>query len=175
MKLREKLIKLSNTACRITRRLIIYFFFLISSTALFAVLEHNAQNLKFQNLGLIVLSPLAILIAFSGLMYNRARAIDSPPQRFRSLYSAERALSACVLYLAALILGFAITVLLQPYTSEEVPAGKKQISYLLFRTDHALPLVVSRVLQCSVGCVEKPLPKALLHRRPTSKTTTKIV
>lgn len=124
MKLKRKLVKLGNVADRIIRRLTIYFFFLISSTALFSVLEHHTQNLKFHSLGLIVLSPLAILISFSGLMYNRARAIDSPSQRFRSLYSAERTLSACVLYLAALILGFSITVLLQPYSSVESPAAK---------------------------------------------------
>ena len=52
--------------------------------------------------------PLGILIAFSGLMYNRARAVGTKHQkyRFRSMYAAERLLAAACYYLAALVCGY---------------------------------------------------------------------
>lgn len=55
-----------------------------------------------------VLIPLAILIAFSGLMYNRARAVgdNAHKHRFRSLYAAERLMAASCFYLAALVCAF---------------------------------------------------------------------
>lgn len=51
------------------------------------------------------LIPLGTLIAFSGLLYNRARAVATTAtrQRFRSLYAAERLFAATCFYLSALI------------------------------------------------------------------------
>lgn len=82
--------------------------------ALFMVSGHYAGTYQLQSIGLVLLTPMALLIGFSGLMYNRARATDSRLPRFRSLYAAERLMTASCYYVLALVLAFIITVFLQP-------------------------------------------------------------
>ena len=88
---------------------------LSSFVALFIVIEHYATNYQFKSIGFVVLTPLALLIGFSGLMYNRARAVGSRVARFRSLYAAERLMTSSCFYLVALVTGFIVTVFLQPF------------------------------------------------------------
>lgn len=88
---------------------------LSSLVALFMVVQHYATNYQFNSIGFVVLTPLALLIGFSGLMYNRARAVGSRVARFRSLYAAERLMTSSCFYLVALVTGFVVTVFLQPF------------------------------------------------------------
>lgn len=83
--------------------------------ALAMVVERYATSYQLQSVGLVVLTPLALLIGLSGLMYNRARAVGSRVVRFRSLYAAERLMASSCFYLVALVWGFAVTVFLQPF------------------------------------------------------------
>ena len=57
-------------------------------------------------LGIVVITPLAITLSFSSLMYNRTRSISSKTHQFRSLYIAERLLTASASYFLLLIASF---------------------------------------------------------------------
>lgn len=59
-------------------------------------------------LGIVSITPFAVTMSFSGLMYSRARAIESKRIRFRSVYIAERLLVAAGFYLISLILTFLV-------------------------------------------------------------------
>jgi fumarate reductase subunit D len=52
---------------------------------------------------------LAAFFAFSALLYNRARAYPDGPIQRRSLYAADEALTATILYLLGLMFGALIT------------------------------------------------------------------
>lgn len=108
-----------NRWTRILAYYLLRLFFIIlaflSSVALFMVLYSYAIHYQFESVGLVALTPLALIIGLSGLMYNRARSIELKSQRFRSLYAAERLMTSCYAYLIAIILGFVVTVFLQPF------------------------------------------------------------
>ena len=98
-------------------RLILWILFFSPFVALVLVLEHYVRTIQFEAVGAVALTPLAILIGLSGLMYNRTRAIENRRARFRSLYAAERLLAATLFYLLALILAFVPTVFLWAFES----------------------------------------------------------
>lgn len=86
------------------------------------------------NIGVAAFTPLAILLAFSGLMYNRTRAIVSRSYQFRSLYIAERLFSATVSYLLALVTMFFCYLLAKKFNfvfSFESPVYQNYHSLLL--------------------------------------------
>lgn len=114
-----------RVAERLFQKIVIATLFYTSAFALLMVLYQYAAQYQFQTVGFVALTPLAVLIGFSGLMYNRTRAIETKPQRFRSLYAAERLMAACYYYLIAIAFGFVITVLLQPFVAgEQLPRGE---------------------------------------------------
>lgn len=88
------------------------FFIFVFGGALAAFTHLQSQiihnTLDVSNYWPQAIVPLGILIAFSGLMYNRARAVGTKISRyrFRSLYAAERLLAAACYYLAALVCGY---------------------------------------------------------------------
>lgn len=67
------------------------------------------------HLGVASITPLAITLSFSGLMYSRVRAIESKKARFKSLYIAERLLVAAGYYLVALISMFLTYLIVVKY------------------------------------------------------------
>lgn len=70
----------------------------------------NIETFSIELLGIYVLTPLAILLAFSGLFYNRARAVNSEDGRsIKSLRAAEYTLRGSIYYSFALVWGFTIT------------------------------------------------------------------
>jgi hypothetical protein len=107
---------------RFVYRFVIGTAFFSSVAALLLVLVHYVSLNQFQTVGFVALTPLAILIGLSGLMYNRTRSIEGRLQRFRSLYIAERLMLSCFYYLFALVLGFLITVILQLFSAASFPA-----------------------------------------------------
>ncbi len=111
-----RLIRFGNAFDRLSIKIIVGASFFLSIIALLMVLIHYATNNQFQTVGFVALTPLAILIGLSGLMYNRTRAIETSSQKLRSLYAAERLMISCYFYLFALILGFLVTVLLQLFS-----------------------------------------------------------
>lgn len=65
---------------------------------------------KVHALGIYVLTPLAILIAFSSLLYGRARAVESEAQSV-CLASADRVFLGSIYYLVALVWAFVVTTI----------------------------------------------------------------
>ena len=82
-------------------KLLFLFFLLIYPCGQFIL--DSIDNHKLFNLNVITFTPLAITLSFSSLMFNRARSIDSKHHKFRSLYIAERLLSASSYYLLTLL------------------------------------------------------------------------
>jgi hypothetical protein len=60
----------------------------------------------------VLLPILAAFFAFSALLYNRARAYPDGPIQRRSLYAADEALTATILYLLGLMFGALVTFFL---------------------------------------------------------------
>lgn len=86
------------------------FFLIVVAGSCLAAFMHFQSKLESGTLDVTSywpqsLIPLAILVAFSGLLYNRARAVGAgaTKQRFRSLYAAERLLAAACFYVAGLV------------------------------------------------------------------------
>lgn len=113
---RLSLCKWERTIERFIKKAVLAMLFWAAACALLLVLFHFASNYQFQAVGIIALTPLALLLGLSGLMYNRARAIEAKRQKFRSVYAAERLMAAGYYYLIAIILGFIPTVFLQPFS-----------------------------------------------------------
>jgi uncharacterized integral membrane protein len=63
-------------------------------------------------LATLCLPLLAVFFGFTALLYNRARAITDGPEQRRTLYAAERAMQATMLYFYALLTGSIITAIL---------------------------------------------------------------
>lgn len=103
----SKLRVLANNIAKILGFILalLVFSYLFADLGLSYILNQVSSGHIF-NLGVAVFSPLAITITFSGLMYNRARAINSKAQRFRSLYIAERLFETSKVYTLCLLSGF---------------------------------------------------------------------
>lgn len=68
------------------------------------------ESFNIELLGIYVLTPLAILLAFSGLFYNRARTVNAGDERnIKSLRAAEHTLRGSIYYSFALVWGFSVT------------------------------------------------------------------
>ena len=78
---------------------------------LMVVLVFKLGNMQLEGLPTIVAASLAIVIAFTSLMYNRARAVSNRRTRFRSLVAAELGLRSTLFA----IVGTAFVALVFPY------------------------------------------------------------
>lgn len=99
----------------IVRQLIKLFFFLIWSlgaTIFFSLIYHYLVRSEFLYLATLCFPTLAILFGFSALLYNRSRALQPGPAQRRSLYAAERALQATVLFALGLASGAIIATVI---------------------------------------------------------------
>ena len=77
---------------------------------LYGFYEVNIETFTIELIGIYVLTPLAILLAFSGLFYNRARTVNAEDERsIKSLRAAEYTLRGSIYYSFALVWGFTIT------------------------------------------------------------------
>ncbi len=85
----------------INRRIVSCFFYLIflfGSTIFFGALQHYLMLKEYVFLGGLCFPVLAVLFGFAALLYNRSRALPSGPAQRRSLYAAERALQATIIF-----------------------------------------------------------------------------
>lgn len=88
--------------------------FSLGSTIFFGTINHYLIQKEFFFLATLCLPILAILFGFAALLYNRSRAFPSGPAQRRSLYAAERALQATILFASGLAIGaIIITITLQ--------------------------------------------------------------
>ncbi|PPD57174.1 MAG: hypothetical protein CTY10_00410 [Methylotenera sp.] len=76
--------------------------------SLFVLYELAVKNSQIESLGIYVLTPLAVLIALSSLLYSRARAVNVE-NHSASLLAAERVLLATIFYAIAILWGFVVT------------------------------------------------------------------
>ena len=77
---------------------------------LYVFYEVNIETFTIELIGIYVLTPLAILLAFSGLFYNRARTVNAEDERsIKNLRAAEYTLRGSIYYSFALVWGFSIT------------------------------------------------------------------
>ena len=76
---------------------------------LYVFYKVQIETFSIELLGIYVLTPLAILLAFSGLFYNRARTVNTEDERsIKSLRAAEHTLLGSIYYSFALVWGFSI-------------------------------------------------------------------
>lgn len=76
-------------------------------TSLYALYRLTVENSQVESLGIYVLTPLAVLIALSSLLYSRARAVDVE-NHATCLLAAERVFLATIYYSIAILWGFVI-------------------------------------------------------------------
>ena len=70
--------------------------FLYSLNEIASIVFELIDSGQVFELGIAAITPLAITLSFSSLMYSRTRAINSKIHQFRSFYIAERLLTASV-------------------------------------------------------------------------------
>ena len=80
----------------------------LPAASLYGLYKLVIQKHPVDFIGVYVLTPLAILIAFSSLLYGRSRAL-SPEKSAKSIESADYIFRSAILYTFALVFGFVIT------------------------------------------------------------------
>lgn len=123
---------LNRTINFLTRQIIKFFFFMIwalGATIFFGAMHTYLMRGEFLYLATLCFPILAILFGFSALLYNRSRALQPGPAQRRSLYAAERALQATVLFILGLATGAIIATIITELKLNILPP--KAESYLL--------------------------------------------
>lgn len=123
-RIKEKLLRfriLINVFIRKIIKIFLYLIAIIAFSYLFAelilpLIMKIISNGEIFNFGIAVFAPLAVTVAFSGLMYNRAKAVSSKSIRFRSIYLAERLLEASVNYTYCLVTSFICYLIVSEYS-----------------------------------------------------------
>lgn len=88
---------------------------------------------EFLYLATLCFPILAILFGFSALLYNRSRALQPGPAQRRSLYAAERALQATVLFVLGLASGAIIaTIMSQLKLNTQAPESATYLLVVFF-------------------------------------------
>lgn len=126
---------------RLTFRLFFYMTFLLGSTIFFSTILHYLAQKEYLYLATLCFPTLAILFGFSALLYNRSRALNAGPAQRRSLYAAERALQATILFVSGLAIGAIITTIMSQLKIDT--AGDGSISKLLLLFCIPILLVLS--------------------------------
>jgi hypothetical protein len=106
--------RIINFTIRQCIRLYFYLIFSLGSMLFFSTMYHYIILNQLLELAKLCFPILAILFGFAALLYNRSRAIQPGPSQRRSLYAAERALQATILFL----LGVATGTIIATITSE---------------------------------------------------------
>lgn len=93
-------------------------------------------TLNGASLAPLVVPGLAVFYGFSALMYNRARAFSPGAEQRRSLYAAERALQATLLYVCSIALAAALTAVyvLNQLTPQSLSAEPPLTRLIVFVT-----------------------------------------
>lgn len=92
------------------RRVFYFLLFVLVSTVFFSALHYYLSTAQFAAIALICGPVLALLFGFSALLYGRTRALLPGLEQKRSLYAAERALQAAILFMVAVALGGIISI-----------------------------------------------------------------
>ena len=99
--------------------------------SLYVLFQLTVENFQVASLGIYVLTPLAVLIGLSSLLYSRARAvnIESHP---RCLFAAERIFLATIYYSIAILWGFVIATfdLMINHDGSKLPIEILKLLYL---------------------------------------------
>ena len=76
---------------------------------LYGLYEFVIRRDQVSSLGIYVLTPLALLIAFTSLLFARARVIEEDQEL--NISSADQAFRACIFYSEAIVWGFVIATI----------------------------------------------------------------
>ena len=125
----NRLIKLTARQC------IRLFFFTIWSlgiTIFFSAFYHYLIRNEFLYLATLCFPILAILFGFSALLYNRSRAFQAGPAQRRSLYAAERALQATILFVLGLASGAIVATIMWQFKGNTPNTPESPILLIIF-------------------------------------------
>jgi hypothetical protein len=86
-----------------------YLLTIVGFSVVFTTVMIFSTTLKLGTIAPYFLPILASFFGFSAILYNRARAYPNGPTQRRSLFIANMALTATVLYLVGLLIGAAVT------------------------------------------------------------------
>lgn len=103
--------RIINFTTRQCIRLYFYAIFSLGSMLFFATIYHYIILNEFLDLAKLCFPILAVLFGFSALFYNRSRALQPGPSQRRSLYAAERALQATILFVLGVASGTIIATI----------------------------------------------------------------
>ena len=92
--------------------------------ALYVLFELIIKENQVKVLGIYVLTPLAALIAFTSLLYARARAVEGESQKV-CVSSADKAFKACIYYSAAIVWGVVMATLVMIFQDSHIAFPKE--------------------------------------------------
>ena len=95
------------------RRLVFRAVEVGSAAVFFGVVAHHVLSADFRPLAALTLPILVVFYGFSSVLFVRGRALAAGLWQTRSLYAAERAMQATVLYLLGILLGLIVYVALK--------------------------------------------------------------
>ena len=91
----------------IFRKVILLIKTILFLIIVFLGLNYFVESIRSDELfkiGFAIITPLAVTLSFSSLMYSRSRAIKSKVQQFKSLYIAERLMTASGYYSVSILI-----------------------------------------------------------------------
>ena len=86
-----------------------------------AAVVHHVARWDFKPLAALTVPMLVVFYGFASVLFVRARALAAGPWQTRSLYAAENAMQAAVLYLIGIVLGVAVYSLLKNFGLQSRP------------------------------------------------------
>lgn len=86
-------------------RALYYLVYVSLAAVIYVSLGHFLGGGEHARLATVCATVLAVLFAFSALLYNRGRALPPGATQTRSLYAAERGMQASILFMLATAVG----------------------------------------------------------------------
>jgi hypothetical protein len=108
-----RLLASSTKEAAMGRRLAFRAIELGSAAVFFGVAAHHVLSADFRPLVALTAPLLVVFYGFSSVLFVRGRALAAGPWQARSLYAAERAMQATVLYLLGILLGLIVYTFLK--------------------------------------------------------------
>lgn len=122
-------------------------------------MQHYLIQKDFLFLATLCIPTLAVLFGFSALLYNRSRAFQPGPTQRRSLYAAERALQATILFTSGIAIGAIITTITLQLKIDTEGNGSQSKLLLFFFIPIMLILYSFGVFVISFRAVSKGMLK----------------
>ena len=133
----------------------------------FTILSYFLFRFNIVTLAGVCIPILAIFFGFTSLLYNRARALPSGAEQRRSLYAAERAMQATILYFLGLLIAASLTILLLyfDYSPTTPQPGHINHPFQFYFLPIILMAIASKVFVYSLQAVANRLLRRASMRR----------